>query len=87
MDSRIGAVARGPAGWLLTFLGARERGLRTHRGLAAGPAEWLLAFLEVERAELDVRRPPAKGRQRPAMLAPRGRAEESPFARRPARSA
>ncbi|WP_242902707.1 hypothetical protein [Actinomadura terrae] len=87
MDSRTGAALTGPAGWLITFLGARERGLRTHRGLAAGPAEWLLAFLEVENAELEILRPPARDRQRPTMLARRGRVEESPFVRRPARSA
>ncbi|TMR30283.1 hypothetical protein [Actinomadura geliboluensis] len=82
MHSRIQAArASGPTGWLLAFLGARERALRTHTGLASGPVEWLLAFLEVERGEL-------AARQRPAALpARRGRPEEFPFDRRGARPA
>ncbi|MFV2173536.1 hypothetical protein ACFHW2_25240 [Actinomadura sp. LOL_016] len=85
MDSRIrGSRASGPAGWLLTFLHARERNLRTHAGLAAGPAEWLMVFLEVESAELAVRRQ----QQRPAtLLSRRGQAEEPSFGRLTARSA
>jgi hypothetical protein len=82
MDSRIRtSTAAGPTGWLLTFLGAREQGVRPHSGLAAGPAEWLLVFLEVERAEL-------AARQRPAAVPHRsGRTEEHPFGRMNARSA
>ncbi|WP_131737621.1 hypothetical protein [Actinomadura roseirufa] len=81
MHSRIRTcVAAGPTGWLLTFLRARERGLRAHRGLAAGPAEWLMVFLEVGRAE------PAAER-RPAPPATGGRVEEHPFGRLSARSA
>ncbi|TYB49613.1 hypothetical protein [Actinomadura chibensis] len=84
MDSRIRGA--GPTGWLLAFLGARERALRPHTGLAAGPAEWLLVFLEVERAEL------ASRRRRPAAVPPSradaaGRPWESPFGRLTARSA
>ncbi|GGU92889.1 hypothetical protein GCM10010182_05320 [Actinomadura cremea] len=84
MDSLIrGSRESGPTGWLLTFLHARERGLRTHAGLAAGPAEWLMVFLEVESAELAARR-----QQRPAtLLSRRGKAEEPSFGRLTARSA
>ncbi|TYK46788.1 hypothetical protein [Actinomadura decatromicini] len=83
MDSRIRSA--GPAGWLLAFLGARERALRPHTGLAAGPAEWLLVFLEVERDGL-------ASRQRPAAVPPNrenatGQHWESPFGRLTARSA
>lgn len=76
----------GPAGWLLAFLGARERALRTHTGLAAGPAEWLLVFLEVERAGLASRRRPAALLPRPGR-AGAGPEPESPFGRLTARSA
>lgn len=84
MDSRIrGSRASGPTGWLLTFLNARERGLRAHTGMAAGPAEWLMVFLEVESAELAGRQ-----QQRPAtLLSRRGKAEEPAFGRLTARSA
>ncbi|QFG22629.1 hypothetical protein [Actinomadura sp. WMMB 499] len=84
MDSRIrGSRASGPTGWLLTFLHARERGLRAHTGPAAGPAEWLLVFLEVESTELAARQ-----QQRPAtLISRRGKAEEQSFGRLTARSA
>ncbi|MWA05162.1 hypothetical protein F8568_033320 [Actinomadura sp. LD22] len=82
MDSRIRTfTAAGPTGWLLTFLGAREQGVRPHSGLAAGPAEWLLVFLDAERAE-------RAARQRPeAVPARAGRTAEHPFGRMNARSA
>ncbi|MFD0538529.1 hypothetical protein ACFQY7_37215 [Actinomadura luteofluorescens] len=75
MDSRIRAAggASGPVQWLLAFLGAREKALRTHSGTASGPAEWLLVFLEVERAGPAARRRPA------ALPSRRGRTEEPPF--------
>lgn len=82
MHSRIRPDrASGPAGWLLAFLGARERALRTHTGPAAGPTAWLLVLLQVERADLAARRRPA------AVPARRGRPEEPPFGRLTARSA
>lgn len=81
MDSRIRhRRVAGPTGWLLTFLGARERALRTHAGRAGGPAEWLLVFMEVERADL-------ANRRRPTVPAQRGATEESPFGRLNVRSA
>ncbi|GGT61313.1 hypothetical protein GCM10010177_17500 [Actinomadura citrea] len=83
MDSRFRAACgtSGPVKWLLAFLCAREKALRTHSGVASGPAEWLLVFLEVERTGL-------AARQRPAALpSRRGRAEEPPFGRLSARSA
>lgn len=83
MDSRNRAAggAPGPVKWLLAFLGAREKALRTHSGLASGPAEWLMVFLEVERAGLSARQRPA------ALPSRRGRTEEPPFGRLSARSA
>ncbi|WP_030170249.1 hypothetical protein [Spirillospora albida] len=86
MDSRIrNRRAAGPTGWLLTFLGARERALRTHAGRAGGPAEWLLVFMEVERTGLE--RTGLDNRRRPAVPAQRGAPEESPFGRLNVRSA
>ncbi|NDU76235.1 hypothetical protein GWI34_26935 [Actinomadura sp. DSM 109109] len=83
MDSRIrnAGGAPGPVTWLLAFLGARERAMRTHSGIASGPAEWLLVFLEVEGAGSAARRRPA------ALPSRRGRTEEPPFGRLSARSA